>query len=408
MLTAIRRLGVGRVTCVGEGPNWAAPLVDDWVVVDPMRPVGDLPDKVRRHSGRPDAVLALDDSSVMMAAELAAAFRLPGVGPGSAARATARKSFREACRAEGVPTPRYTYVNIDKHNVAAALRTGGISFPVVVKPAHGVGGVFVRRVDGLQELEAVLADFQARFVMDPRTARRTHGTMLVEEYVEGPEVTIDLLVQSGQLHYAAVADRFAPVEPYFLERGRRIPSALPGGTQKELVRMAAAVLEALDLDDCCAQVDARWTAQGAEPIDVKLTVGATAAHRFNLDAFGVDLVQGAMQIAFGVPLDVTPPSAASCHLRSAAFRPPVGGVLRSIRVDPGVQDDPSLAELVVCRELGETVRVPPEASDYLGWIAVRGRTRAEADEKLLQLVNGIRFKIGSQSFHGAFTGLAGF
>ena len=42
---------------------------------------------------------------------------------------------------------------------------------------------------------------------------------MMEEYLDGPEVDVDLIMSEGEAVYGAVTDNWPTVEPYFLETG---------------------------------------------------------------------------------------------------------------------------------------------------------------------------------------------
>ena len=44
-------------------------------------------------------------------------------------------------------------------------------------------------------------------------------TIMMEEYLDGPEVDVDLIMSEGEAVYGAVTDNWPTVEPYFLETG---------------------------------------------------------------------------------------------------------------------------------------------------------------------------------------------
>ncbi len=227
------------------------------------------------------------------------------------------------------------------------------------------------------------------------------ASVLVEEYIEGEEVDIDLVVQGGELRYAQVTDNFAPIEPYFMELGGRIPSALPDEAQRELVRVAHAALGAIGAVDGVVHFEARWTPRGAVPIEANLRLGGAEVYTFARDAFGVDLVEAAARLALGVPVPDLRHRTPRMFLRSTALNPESSGRIAAIEVEPGVSSDPALGELCIFREVGTSVRVPPEGFDYIGWMVARGASRAEADENLARLRAGVRFVIEPGAGAGA-------
>ena len=63
-------------------------------------------------------------------------------------------------------------------------------------------------------------------------------TLMLEEYLDGPEVDVDVVFSEGQAVYGAITDNWPTVEPYFNETGSNCPSILPTKQQQELMQMA--------------------------------------------------------------------------------------------------------------------------------------------------------------------------
>lgn len=384
VLERVRSLGLARITCLHDTSNWARPYVDDWIDADSVRWSRATLDRVCASIGRPDAVWTYDDYSVIVAAELARALALPGIEPRAAHDAKDKHRFRATLAAAGLPAPRF--VRIDPFApVLDGVAGAGLSYPVVVKPVHGAGSVLVRKVDDAAALATFFVEYAALLAAEPAAALWPTQDVLVEEYLAGPEVDVDVLVQRGVVRYAAVSDNFAPTEPFFVEVGGQIPSALPDRATCALVDVAERALATLGVRDGCIHFEARWTDRGAVPIEANLRLGGAEVFAFHRGAYGVDLVEQAVRIALGrdVPdlRDVRPRR----HLASAAFIPPRSGVLRRVGTPPRIAAEPGFEELVVFRSAGEAVRVPPDGFDYVGWIVASGATRDEAADRLATL-----------------------
>lgn len=395
VMEALRALGLARITCLHDGANWAAPYVDDWIVADPVEPSVETVNLVRTRLPRVDGVWTYDDYSVVLAAHLARAFGLVGLDPDGAAQMRDKAAFRRACTERGLPAPRSVRLDPAMGEAAAALVAAGIAYPVVIKPTHGAGSVLVRRIDGAAQLAIALREYDVALANEPASSLWPDRGVLVEEYIAGPEVDIDMIVQRGELRYAAVTDNVAPEEPYFMERGGELPSRLPDDAQRALADVACAVLRAFGIRDGCVHFEARWTAKGAMPIEANLRLGGAEVYELNRSAFEIDLVEAAVRVALGLEVPTYARGAAArCHLRSTAFNAPRSGVIRGIALDTDVRASTALGEVVVFRPPGDRVRVPPDGFDYCGWLVARGATADEAEARLRELAAGVRFDIG--------------
>ena len=68
---------------------------------------------------------------------------------------------------------------------------------------------------------------------------------MLEEYLDGPEVDVDLVFSEGQAVYGAITDNWPTVEPYFNETGSNCPSILPTKQQQELMQLAVQATQCL-------------------------------------------------------------------------------------------------------------------------------------------------------------------
>lgn len=397
VLTKLRSLGLERIVCLHDAPNWAASAVDEWILADSVHPNGDAIARVdawlaERPGFRFDGVLTYDEYSVLVAAELAQHLGLPGLDPRAAQRAKDKGVFRETCRSAGLPAP--SSVRASPHDAVASARKAGLRYPLVAKPAFGAGSHFVRRVDDEGELARFASSYAREVVASDDADTWGDISLVVEEYLAGDEVDLDVLVQGGDVKYFAVTDNFAPIEPFFLERGGQIPSALPAEAICALRAMTEQLVRRLELREGCFHLEARVTAEGSVPIEANLRLGGAEVYGFNLAAYGVDLVEGATRIALGLPVERADTSRAYRFLASINFVPERSGIVRSIDVPPAVTASPAVRELVMFKSVGDSIQVPPEGYEYVGWMIVEGSSPEDARDTLDELAATVRIEIG--------------
>ena len=80
---------------------------------------------------------------------------------------------------------------------------------------------------------------------------------MLEEYLDGPEVDVDLILSEGEAVYGAITDNWPTVEPYFNETGSNCPSILPTKQQQELMEMAVQATHCLGFKQVCC-VHCTW------------------------------------------------------------------------------------------------------------------------------------------------------
>lgn len=73
-------------------------------------------------------------------------------------------------------------------------------------------------------------------------------SIMMEEYLDGPEVDVDLAFSRKQAVYGAITDNWPTVEPYFNETGSNCPSLLSRKEQMELMSLGIQAVQCMGFD----------------------------------------------------------------------------------------------------------------------------------------------------------------
>ncbi len=243
--------------------------------------------KWKQSSGLDGVFTAGTDFSacVAFAAEKAG---LPGISYETALNATDKARMRRVFTAHNVPSPQF--VEID----SAERRDAGLSFadfPLVVKPVDNMGARGIRRVDSSDEYYDAF---------ESAITNSNSGRVIVEEYLEGPEFSIDALVYKGEITICGVADRIIKYPPYFIEIGHTMPSAYNRDQIEAVTDVFLQGVKAIGIDNGAAKGDIKLTSRGAVvgEIAARLSGGYMSGWTYPLSS-GVNLTAAALKIAVG-------------------------------------------------------------------------------------------------------------
>merc|ERR1712146_456108 len=125
--------------------------------------------------------------------------------------------------------------------------------------------------------------------------------VLMEQYLDGPEVDCDVVMSDGKWHYAAVADNGPTLEPYFNETWAASPSLIEKTKQRELKDLAVASVKALGFTAGVFHVECKYTSTGPQLIEVNARMGGGQIFETNRICWGVDLVEETLFAAMGIP-----------------------------------------------------------------------------------------------------------
>ena len=150
-----------------------------------------------------DACCTYFEDAVCLTARIATALGLQ-VNPVEACEnARNKRRTREVMAAAGLPSPRFHRIDNVRDVPAACAAVG---FPAILKPVFGAASIGVIRVDN--EVEAVTRYNSLLRELDPKIDTIwTQGTEVqLEEFYDGDEFDIDLLLSGREAVYAKVSD----------------------------------------------------------------------------------------------------------------------------------------------------------------------------------------------------------
>lgn len=315
----LAELGV-KTVIVEEPGHWSEGLVDEGVVSQwvPSPIVGDADvdaeavlDALRRAGVRPDGVLTYWEDSTCVTARVAAALGLPGNPPDAVDAARSKVRTRELSAELGLPTPKAQRVRSLDELFDAASEIG---FPAVVKPEFGAAAMGCVRVDDMADLPGVYA--LVRDVVRPETDSifRAGNDLLLEEYLDGVEFDVDLVMHEGECVFSSVSQNWPTAEPSFQETGLHIPPDHDQSEVRRLVDLAIRAAQAFGLHRGVLHIEGKCTTRGPRIVEVNARMGGGRVWEMVQSVWDVDLVEAHARAFLGLPPSFEPARRPQCGI----------------------------------------------------------------------------------------------
>jgi biotin carboxylase len=368
-------------------PSRQQHLVVDHEVADPHDPAAVVAAGQALAARHPVAgVLTWDEYNLLSAATLAALLNLPGTAPAAILAARNKAASRRLFTEHGVPSATSTRVDTLEQATVAARHMG---FPVVLKPASHGGSIGVIRVDRPEDL-ATAWEFAAGGAS--KQGPEGHG-VLVEEYLDGPEISVECASVRGRTTTLAVTRKQVGFAPYFEETGHTVTADDP--LLPQVAPIAAQAIRALGITEGIQHVEMRLTPTGPRIIEVNARIGGDLIGKLVHLATGLDLPRIAADIATGRTPSLTPTTRRTAAI--SIFYPPATGTLtaRALATEPG-QANPWLHQVTWLREVGEHVALPPEgtlATARVGFAIVTADSASAARSRLDALAQDLTLAV---------------
>jgi biotin carboxylase len=309
------------------------------------------------------------DWPVGVGARIAERLRLPHpITPATAVLATNKLRQRERLAEADVPQPRFWVVGGEDP-------LPDVSFPCVVKAPDQQGQKGLSLVS--DEAGLAVAVEAARDV-----ARS--GVVLVEELVDGPEVTVVGFSAGGVFTALTVTDRIVAEPPAF---GVALAHVFPSEAGVEAAAVAEAAVSALGITDGPSYTQLRCGPAGPRVIEVAARLGGGHDAELVEAATGVPLNDLAIDAALGEPV-----ARPQLETRAAGvvtrFLVPPAGVFRSVDVPDDLE---GIARVRIYREPGHRFSAFRRGADRAGAVLALGSSRAQAVSRANAAAERIRF-----------------
>lgn len=224
---------------------------------------------------------------------------LSGISKEMAIRATNKHLMREAFEKHGAPSPK-SLLTKDEEDAWLIFREK-FTTNAILKPTRNSGSRGIAKVEKGISKELFIELY--RRALDES---RDHS-VLIEQFIEGPEFSVEVIVWQGEPHVLAVTDKKTTEAPYFVELGHNQPSIFPEEIQQKLKDGAIAGIKALGLSNCAAHCELKvqdgevylmeiGARMGGDFISTELTHLST----------GIDMVAATISVVLGMEPNLQP------------------------------------------------------------------------------------------------------
>jgi biotin carboxylase len=190
--------------------------------------------------------------NIYQTADLAYALGFQFLSPEAARNSSINKLLMKlVCINNGIKMPAFhLFRTVDEgHELLDRLK-----LPVVIKPitsGHSFGTIKVNTKNEFRNHFSIAQEHLKSRLDEWMDYYDSHNQdFIMEEYVEGPTVSIDGLIQNGKAYVIGMSDFIMSSEPIFMQKGVRTPPWIPPALQAKCINETKRVLKALKFDNC--------------------------------------------------------------------------------------------------------------------------------------------------------------
>lgn len=249
-------------------------------------------------------------------------------------------------------------------------------WPIILKPANGVGSIQVHKLHSAAEVEGVYAGILA----DP-VFREVAGLdfpdpkLIAEKFIEGIEVSVEAVTWDGRHTVLGVTDKLIIGSDNFVEAGHTMPSSLPPATLDRLETLVVAFLDSIGHRYGPSHTEIIVSQSGPIIVESHTRTGGDRIFEMAEYVYGIDMIGETLK-GFAGQFSGAPATRSG----GAAIRylqPPTGKVV-AVR---GVEEAATLSGVVradITVKPGAELKESRHSAERPGYVLARGASRQEA------------------------------
>jgi len=354
-----------------EAPGFA--FADSCLIADVYGPAetAAAAERYSRKIRKIDGVICVAADAPVTAATVAQRLRIPGLPVHVAELACDKLAMKKCFRSAGVAVPWFAEVSTPQELQRIAIERGR---DLVIKPVDSRGSRGVQRI-------AQVEDLAKAFML--ALSHSPSERVMVEQYLEGPQVSTESVVLDGICYTPGFSDRnyeyLERYAPFFIENGGDLPSHLPADIQQKVKDLVGRAASAMGVTSGTVKGDI--VVHKGEPYVIELAArlsgGFFCTREIPLNT-GVDFIGAAINLALGEPVDPADlePRRQDAVIQRYAF--PAPGTVVSVEGADTARGIPGIAEVVVTARTGDVIPPAGDKRPSAAMVLATGATRDAA------------------------------
>lgn len=308
-------------------------------------------------------VTAATDKPLVMMARVAKALNLPFYSEETAVWSTDKYQMKARFNEGGVPCAQGKLI----HNAEEAK---DLLFPVICKPRDNSGSRGVKLCRNSQELQECIDEALQYSHLD---------TVLVEEFIEGPEYSIESLHYNGISEVIQFTEKKTTEFPYNVELGHKQPANLSEDLRNQIRNIISKIAKCMNFDNCPSHTELKVNEHGIFVIETSPRLGGDYITSVLTPlSTGINLEDQLLCIALGESIDTK--TGRKDDASAVSFLSLPQGVVYDIDQKIGeVIRWPGVQSFVFKLKVGDQVPQITSSLDRYGQLILRGDSRTIID-----------------------------
>jgi biotin carboxylase len=278
-------------------------------------------------------------------------------------------------------TPRFKLITKDM-SMPFVLTYQILKFPVVVKCASSTGSKDVIFAENMKKLEKNVNMLRAK---------DSSETIIIEEYVDGDQYLVEVLVSNWKVLIGAVIKQEITKGKRFIVTGYGVLAEVPRHLEGSLLDVIETIVSSLEFQNGAFHLELRLTENGWKLIEINPRISGGAMNKMIRAAFGYSLVEETLKLLMGETPSLV--KSTNHYVFTQYVILENKGILEKVTGKGRAAATPGVVEVYVKPKSGTYVTPPLSMGHRYAYVIARGDTLEEAENIAKQAANEITFHL---------------
>lgn len=311
-----------------------------------------------------DGIITIaSDRPMLSVAKVANTLGLKSISYESAINTTNKFKMRDVLKSNGIVVPKYS--SFEKSTNAYSYFKS-IEKDMICKPSDSSGS------RGISFIEKGISYDIFRCFFNNSLQHSLEGKVVIEEYMEGPEVSVESFTIDGETTVISITDKLTTGKPNFVELGHSEPSELSIKKQNEIIDLTKKSIEAVGISNGPSHIEVIYTYEGPRIVEIGPRMGGDNISTSLVPlTTGINMVELTIKNTLNIPFSLKKVKQRSAAIKYFNFKE---GVVKSVKNNIPKNRPNYLMKLELEIETGMTVKSIRSSRDRLGYVICTGET----------------------------------
>lgn len=321
-------------------------------------------------------VTAATDKPLVMMARIAEKYGFPFYSVESAQWSTDKFQMKKRFELGGVP-------HAQGRLISKVEEAEGLVFPVIVKPRDNSGSRGVKFCRDKNELKTSI---------DEALENSKLNTVLVEEFIEGPEYSIEGLHHDGKSEVIQFTEKKTTEFPYNVELGHIQPANISDENKQKIREIVGKIGKALNFENCPSHTELKINERGIFVIETSPRLGGDyITSTLTPLSTGVNLEDELLKIALGEEIDPQLKAVQYSGVRFFDFEE--GSVIKNVPDKKFVEVWPHVVDFSFTLKEGEVVNRITSSLNRYGHLTLIAGNRESIEDAFEKYEKAIKERV---------------